>query len=138
MHGPQNKKASLDKWYKVYEQEFEDRRDVESTFATVLGELERALPSIRDTRWKKKSDFYSLFLVLATYRDQLPFSAEARKKFAQFFVAFSHMVNEALSGEGQPTRPVKAYAKAVQRAASDLANRRTRAAVLDVILQKIL
>ena len=65
LHGIQNKKESLDSYYKMYEQEFEDRRRVESLFNVVLGEIRVTLPELNATRWRKKSDFYSLFLVLA-------------------------------------------------------------------------
>jgi hypothetical protein len=39
LRGPQNKKASLDRWYRTYEEEFEERAEIEQTFEQVLGEL---------------------------------------------------------------------------------------------------
>ena len=63
LHGLQNKKTNLERMYQVYEKEFEQSPRVEEAFSKTLGELEQALPNIRQTRWRKKSDFYTLFLV---------------------------------------------------------------------------
>ena len=78
LHGVQNKKESLDDWYESYEQEFEQRRDVEKVFSATLAELHGILPDIAETRWRKKSDFYTLFLVLAERAKQFPFSRDTR------------------------------------------------------------
>jgi hypothetical protein len=59
-HGLQNKKESLDKWYEAYEKEFPDRRRTERAFNSTLQEIVSAIPAITKTRWRKKSDFYTL------------------------------------------------------------------------------
>ena len=64
-HGLQNKKESLDKWYEAYEKEFPDRRRTERAFNSTLQEIVSAIPAITKTRWRKKSDFYTLFLLMA-------------------------------------------------------------------------
>jgi hypothetical protein len=80
VHGPQNKKTSLDKWYPAYEQSFPDQSRVTNVFQVVLGELAQVLPAISGTRWRKKSDFYTLFLVFASHEDQLPLPRASRDR----------------------------------------------------------
>jgi len=57
LHGPQNKKTSLDRWYQVYESRFEEEAIVEETVNRVLAEIEGVLPDIGRTRWSRKSAF---------------------------------------------------------------------------------
>lgn len=83
LHGVQNKKDSLDDWYQAYEEEFDDRNSVESLFQNVLGELKACMPDFARIRWRKKSDFYSLFLVLAAMNEQLPFASDVRDRVGQ-------------------------------------------------------
>lgn len=138
LHGVQNKKDTLDDWYQTYEKEFDARREVEKTFSLVLGELHTLLPNIAETRWRKKSDFYSLFLVLADMAKQFPLPRERRNEIGKALRAFGEAVDKYLRDpsktEGVPENVIK-YATAVQRAASDLANRKRRR---DILRQLIL
>lgn len=134
IHGIQNKKESLERWYAAYEVEFEDQAEIESIFQYVNGELVQILPSLRDTRWKKKSDFYTLFLCLAERRAQLPFNRDQRASISSRLVAFGEKVTELLRDDesledGNDVE--KEYALNVSRAASDLQSRRRRAAALN-------
>ena len=163
LHGPQNKKQSLDKWYAVYEREFEEASYLEMVFDKVLGELTQLLPNVHRTRWRKKSDFYTLFLVLASQERSLPLSSDRRHDASEKLYTFQQQVTDYIrdtapkaiadieeEADGEevirpgevPSGPVEAryprgvvqYAAAVQRAASDLANRRIRASQLESLL----
>jgi Protein of unknown function DUF262 len=165
LHGLQNKKQSLDKWYAAYEQDFEHQGYIETVFAKVLGELGQLVPNIIRTRWRKKSDFYSLFLVLAVHEKSLPLASDLRQLASEKLNTFQEQVTDFIrlsapksatetdeidldvngastedtSGTSQSTYPneVVQYAAAVQRAASDLANRRIRARHLESILADV-
>lgn len=129
LHGLQNKKDSLDKWYLAYEREFPDRKRMERAFRVTLDEIQSLLPNISKTRWKKKSDFYSLFLVFAENSKLLPLSKDQRAHVGAALLNFGERVDNYLSDpEGSPkaSKNVKEYSAAVERAASDLARRRTR------------
>ncbi len=76
LHGIQNKKQSIDSWYRTYEDEFDDSDRLLELFAEVLGELRQVLPNVKLLRWRKKSDFYTLFLVFATHIEALPLTKE--------------------------------------------------------------
>jgi hypothetical protein len=138
LHGQQNKKASLDQWYQVYEAEFEDKAYVEHLYDRVLGELDEILPDLRATRWRRTSDFYTLFTTMATHYEDLPFTAKGRKAARQKLVAFGGQVTAALMKEApqgvRVSASAKRYAEAVQRAASDLARRNARTKELEALL----
>lgn len=138
MHGHQNKKETLDLYYSLYEDEFDGRDDLIEIFRRVLFQIESIFPDIKNTRWKKKTDFYSLFLVLASHHDILPLSTENRIAARMVLDMFSERVNEALAGadlDGDQDE-VKSYARSV-RASSDAGNRRRRHDAIESILSPI-
>ena len=97
LHGFQNKKETLDKYYQEYEEEFEARDDLISTFQTVIYELEQLYPDIKTTRWKKKTDFYSLFLYLSSHEKLLPLPTDKRLQVRGTLDEFSSMVDYYVS-----------------------------------------
>jgi len=97
LHGFQNKKETLDKYYQEYEEEFEARDDLISTFQTVIYELEQLYPDIKTTRWKKKTDFYSLFLYLSSHEKLLPLTSDKRFQVRRILDEFSAMVDSYVS-----------------------------------------
>lgn len=145
LHGPQNKKLTLDKWYAAYEKEFDEASNVETLFTDVLRELQHILPNIRKTRWKKRSDFYSLFSVFAHHRDLLPLTKQMRSRATKLLEVFGGFVDIYVVAEGaQDTKTISGiptgiskYAVAVQRAASDLNNRKERFNQLDAYLKPV-
>lgn len=136
LHGVQNKKSHLEKWYATYEKSFSRKSDVESVFREVLGELAQILPEISKTRWRKKSDFYSLFLVFATHRAALPLTRTKRALAGRKLIQFGEGVNNCVAG-GDGTKSEKLYAAAVEKAASDLASRDERNKQLTTLLGSV-
>ncbi len=129
LHGVQNKKDSLDRWYGAYEESFEEQSTVENTFSKVLGEMTSCIAGFGKTRWRKKSDFYSLFIVLANRSDALPFASNHREALGSALKQFGDDVDKFLKEPDVHVAlsdSVKRYSAAVERAASDLSNRRTR------------
>ena len=143
LHGPKNKKANLEKTYQLYETKFDEAANVEDVFLKVLGELAQILPNLRTTRWRKKSDFYTLFLVLVfgAHVARLPVTAEKRNKARDILLEFSSDVDVAVTtnvpGRKRLSNSVARYANAVERSASDLASRRTRTEMLEELLKAI-
>jgi hypothetical protein len=130
LHGPQNKKSTLDRWYAAYEIEFERKSQLRTSINKILGEISTILPGLGKTRWRKKSDFYTLFLVLSEQESRLPFSREERDELGNRLIEFAAAVDGCIANpDQQPVPPptVRAYTVAVERAASDLGNRRSRA-----------
>ena len=135
LNGPQNKKRNLEEYYQQYEVSFDGREELLSLFDKVLGEIEQLLPTIVNTRWRKKSDFYTLFLSLAKRHSKLPMSSDVREKVAALLNNLSLDINNFLSfgnlGDNLISEDILDYAHSVERAASDLGSRKTRQRVLD-------
>lgn len=141
LRGPQNKKASLDRWYRTYEEEFEERAETEQIFEEVLGEFDLVLPDLKSTRWRRTSDFYTLFTTFASHVADLPLSKQGRKAAREKLLKFGSEVTAALAKESPKGVRVsvraKRYARDVERAASDLARRQGRRKVLEAVLKDV-
>jgi hypothetical protein len=138
LHGPQNKKASLDRWYKTYEEEFEQRSEIEQVFDAVTGELGSILPDIKSTRWRRISDFYTLFTTLADHENELPLTQKGRAEARKRLLAFGDEVSGELAKDAPKGLKISArarrYARGVERAASDLARRQARKKEVESLL----
>lgn len=127
LHGHQNKKEKLGNYYLLYEQEFEERDSIEHLFRKITGELGQTLPHLNSTRWRKKSDFYSFFLVMAECAKCFPLPRDERQRIQKKVDEFGDLVDQLLRLEEKdwvsPDQYAATYARAVSRAASDKANR---------------
>lgn len=142
LNGPQNKKANLDKYYELYEKEFSDDqvRDVKNIFHTVLNEIVKTLPSINKSRWSKKTDFYTLFLVFANHKNKLPLSREGRDQAVTKLIDFAAEIDRYVKiGEAEKSdysKDAKDYGAGI-RASTDLGSRKKRAEALENLLADI-
>ncbi len=138
LNGLQNKKKNLEEYYQQYETSFDESERLRAVFTRVLGEIEQLLPELSKTRWRKKSDFYTLFLKLAQHSAVLPLSDGARKEASKILLAFAASVDAATAGQALAGDPdVEKYLKAVERAASDLGSRKAREVALDNKLAQV-
>jgi hypothetical protein len=137
LHGPQNKKDNLEKWYQIYEVEFEGAPDISKIFNATLGEIEWIFSELVKTRFRKKSDFYTLFLLISQSQERLPLSSNKRVDLASRLKTFGEGVDAFLADPPMDTSTVDAhvlgYARAVERAASDIANRKERSLRLKAV-----
>lgn len=136
LHGIQNKKDTLEDWYKTYETGFDDADTVKRRFSLVLEEI-HALLGDSKTRFRKKSDFYTLFLALADDEVELPEASDKRAAVRAKLLQFGADVDAFI--KAPPNTPpasenVGKYARAVQKAASDRATRRARGEALADVL----
>ena len=137
LHGIQNKKDSLDHYYRQYAQQFPFYDDVERRFTEVLEYLTTVFPDPRmnGTRWYRKSDFYTLFLALSRGLITVPETPhdDDEEELGEYWdsaatlrnqlTMFSSLVDS--DEEYDDDSPVGAYRSAVERAATDR-TRRTR------------
>jgi hypothetical protein len=134
LNGLQNKKKNLEEFYQQYETKFDESEHLKTIFVRVLGEIEQVLPGLSKTRWRKKSDFYSLFLKFAKHAAELPLAAEVRAKASADLVEFASAVDSVVSQTvdlSTTNEDIQTYVKNVERAASDLGSRKAREQVLD-------
>lgn len=147
-----NKKEGLDELFLTLERQglpSEALADLQWRFGRILVELPELIPTLRRTRFRNKSDFYSLLVFLARNAELLPFDRSHREQFTQQLVEFSALVNDIkrLEGEGRSTDHVTEseigvqaarYLRAVERAASDRLSRVRREDALADVLGPVL
>jgi hypothetical protein len=144
LHGLQNKKTTIDKYYQIYEEQFNERSTIKEIFDVVLREIMAVLPNIGDTRWSKKTDFYTLFVLLARYRSKFPLPAPTRQQIGVALKGVGEAVDAFLTtaeGEGEPVIELSADARSYAlnvRASSDLGARKKREEALDSVLAPFL
>lgn len=142
LNGLQNKKKNLEEFYQLYETSFEQEEFLRSAFLRVLGEIDQLLPDISKTRWRKKSDFYTLFLKLSKHLAALPLASDVRERVSAELTKFSSIVDRVIRGnfsvEEVVTDDIWVYVNSVEGAASDFASRKAREEVLDFNLTSLL
>lgn len=139
LHDIQNKKLTIDKYYELYEEEFPERNKLKETFELVLRELILILPNIGETRWAKKTDFYSLFVLFSKKRNLLPLGEVKKQSARETLLKFAEGIDKFVTiekeeGDVSEISPnVKQYSLNL-RASSDLGARRKREESLDAEL----
>jgi hypothetical protein len=140
LHGPQNKKQNLDKFYRIYEEEFDQKDEFESSFLQVVNEIIKILPNIRETRWRKKTDFYTLFLTFYEHKDKLPLSKDKRDSASTLLYRFGDEIDQFVKVEqkaqSQFSPLIKEYASGI-RASTDLSSRKRRQSALEYQLRVV-
>lgn len=137
LYGQQNKKDKLDKLYREFEEEFPARAETELIFQAVCQVLTSVVDWDSTTRWKRKSDFYTLFSFYAERVNVLPLTKDQAEEHRSQLEDFSVSVGAYLTDDEKPvSEEVRDYARHVQRAASDLQGRRVRLAALRAYLDK--
>lgn len=146
LNGHQNKKLTIEKYYQLYENEFEQRNFIKELFDSVLRELIAIMPT-ETNRWYKRTDFYTLFIVLAKHKDKLPLSQEKRVLATQILTNFGQQIDsmvsinkveedsETIVSENFPPN-VLAYGQGM-RASTDLGSRRRRDDALEIELASL-
>lgn len=143
LHGIQNKKQTLDKFYQLYEEDFPERDKLKESFDIVIREIMSILPDISNTRWNKRTDFYTLFILLAKYRSLFPLTDVKRSKLRDKLFEFGTAVDRIVSTEpgnailSNPDENMIQYAINL-RASSDLGARKKREEALENNIKPIL
>lgn len=140
LNGLQNKKDKLENYYQLYEEDFSEGEHIRDIYDVVLGELLKILPNISNTRWSKKTDFYSLFLVFSNHMKSLPLSKENRLNAHEILIDFGDSIKRKMTitkeDDAEFTENVENYAKGM-RATTDLSSRKCRNNALEKELEHI-
>lgn len=138
LNGHQNKKEKLDYYYTLYEESFDNSDELQGVFDIVASEIVQLLPDIKKSRWNNMVDFYTLFLVLANKKADMPFSSDIRNRLSEFLIEFGKKVSSLQKGEEiEATDNEKNYAAGI-RNSSDLGSRKQRYIALENGLLPIL
>jgi Protein of unknown function DUF262 len=95
LQGPQNKKDKLNDYYQLYEDKF-DGIHLVSEFGKITAEIDQIIRNLKQTRWRKKSDFYTLFLSMAEKVDIFPLAADVRRQVSERVLDFGQRVDALL------------------------------------------
>lgn len=124
LHFPQNKKDDLDDYYRRYASSFPGSEDVERSISNALDAMVRTFPKphMDYTRWYRKSDFYTLLLMVTRGRIDIRDGSLDHVKAS--LLAFADLV----SGSARESEPesVTVYRDSVERAATDRGRRLRR------------
>lgn len=134
--GPQQKTETIDDYYQMYEDSFPDKAQWIRTFHLSVSTIQDLVPDLSNSHWRKKSSFYSLFLVIGQAVISKSIKHLNNKAARDSLEAFGQQVELALSKNppsGLPG-PVLEYAEAVGRAASDRDRRLARHGILENLL----
>lgn len=140
VYGIQNKKVNMEKFYEETEVEFPQETEIRAFFTLILNQLAPIANVLSRSRWKNKTDFYTLFNTLVKFSDKLPVEGERLELLQNKLLSFSEevmrfMVLDQANEEEFPQNIVK-YAKGV-RAATDLNARKSRQESLDDYLAEV-
>ncbi|MCX5068753.1 DUF262 domain-containing protein [Micromonospora lupini] len=147
-----NKKDGLDELFLTFEKQGTPQgtlEELERRFGRVFLELSSVAGPLRRTRFRNKSDFYSLFVLLAKQAELLPLNNSAHGALIVALKKFSDLVNDIKreEAEGRSIDPLVSdelgteavrYLRAVERAASDRLNRVRREEALRFALAPVL
>lgn len=139
LNGIQNKKDKLEYYYQIYEETDPNVLEIREKFEVILGEILKILPDIQKTRWRKKTDFYSLFLVFGNHIDDLPLDKDGRTSAMELLLEFGENITKRMKispDEKDFPEEVEKYAKGM-RATSDYSSRVYRNEALEGVLQSI-
>lgn len=139
LHGPQGgSERIIDEYYiqyEDYEDEFPQQRRIHKLFEGTLASVQQLLPNIKETRWSNKTDFYTLFVSLASLlrTSELPKVNIAKLKKA--LVGFEREIDHRLGDErANVSKSAVEYVRAVEKGANDKKRRADRQeALLNVL-----
>jgi len=145
LHGPQGGSAAIvDSYYQQYEDYedvFPDQKRMERVFNSTLHIIQTILPHVKDTRWSNKSDFYTLFVAIASILRSLgptkvTYKGSAIRKVLDSFAA---EVDRRLGDEdASVSQNAIDYVRAVEKGANEKARRAERHRVVTHLIEKYL
>lgn len=131
MDGPQGGAASvIDDYYLALEQysdEFPDQALVDKLYKETFSLIRELFPEIRGTRWRNRTDFYSLFVAISGLLRTSRLPPQNIEMFRQTLMQFAEQVSMRIADEDATVpQAVNSYVPAVQRGSSDRSRRATR------------
>jgi hypothetical protein len=134
LHGPQGGSSKIiDTYYAQYEDcddEFPDQGKAERLFEKALMTVKNVLPDIKDTRWRNKTDFYTLFVALV-HLIRKGYVLKSASRLGKALAKFEAEIEERFADEHATVRKeAVSYVRAVEKGANDKLRRANRHTVL--------
>lgn len=139
MDGPQGSAAKIiDDYYYQLEQntdQFPDQRRVERLYGRTFALIKELFPDVRSTRWKNRTDFYTLFVVIADLLRDHTVALAQYEAVKEAITKFGEQVGKRISNERARVSEEEAqYAVAAQKGSSDKSRRAIRHAALRKVI----
>jgi len=140
MNGIQDKTKDLDRYYQLYESEFTDKSKWNDRFRIIKQNILEIVPDLKETRWKNKSDFYTLFIALNVLMNenkdiQKNKILKLRKELTDFSDQISNAAQKTTKGN-KLTKDTARYLNAVTKSTTDKDRRLIRHEIVLSILRK--
>jgi hypothetical protein len=131
LHGPQGgSQKIIDQYYEQYEtfdEEFPEQNRVTTKFRKARACIERLFPTISETRWGNKADFYSLFVALGNLLENQSLPKTKERGLRDELSRFAADVDKSLENPtAKAAAAAKAYARAVEKGSNERARRLDR------------
>jgi hypothetical protein len=143
LHGPQGGSAAIvDSYYQQYEDYddvFPDQKRMQRVFDSTLEVIKIVLPDIKDTRWSNKSDFYTLFVAIASILRSLGPTKKTYKSSSirKVLDSFAADVDRRIGDDAAPVSDDAIdYVRAVEKGANDKARRAERHRIVTELIDK--
>lgn len=139
MNGIQDKTKEMDRYYQLYEESFRERNKWRKLFEHILDTIILLLPDIKDQRWRNKSDFYTLFMVLREIQEDSRIPKKNFNKLRSELIEFSKKINEITKKEGKGktyAKEVLIYSEAVTKSTTDKDRRIQRHNIIFKVVSK--
>jgi hypothetical protein len=140
MHGPQGGSARIiDEYYRIYEDyedQFPDQQRTQKLFEETLKTVQTLLPDIKSTRWGNKTDFYTLFVALASLVRSSQPRQKSVKEVRRSLDRFAEQIDLRLANEdAKVPKAAVEYVRAVEKGANDKKRRADRQAALSEVIE---
>lgn len=140
IHGIQDKTKELDDYYQLYEPKFEDKQNHFKMFLDIKNIIYSIFPDLKETRWRNKSDFYTLFIVFSelikkNYLIPQQKYSNIKADLLKFAETIDVAVKKVSKGRKLP-KEVANYVNAVTKSTTDKDRRVTRHKIILKIISK--
>ena len=140
MHGPQGgSQRIIDEYYEKYEDyesEFPDQRRIRALYDRILDTIQVIFPDISKHRWGNKTDFYTLFIALASMLRKKVLPKGKVDLMRERLINFAEEVDTRLADEtAKVSQDAIEYVRAVEKGANMKQRRAARHSVMLRIIE---
>ncbi len=138
--GPQDKKKSIDEFYRDFETDMPEGATWASRFRRTRELMVETLSESEIRAWSGKSDFYTLFLAFGNLTERDLRATKRREAVRNALMDFRQKVDQAKRKDNTKrfASQVHDYADAVTRAATDVGRRELRLRIVEKLIREAL
>lgn len=140
IHGIQDKTKEMEKYYEYYEKNgFKEKSQYIKKFWAIITMIGEILPELRNSRWRNKSDFYTLLIAINKISETKYIPQDKYSNLRNSLLDFSEQINKVARKESKGSKSSKEiaqYVNAVTKSTTDRDRRIIRHKIILKILLK--